>query len=101
MALTVTPVTQRQSIGNYFEKIVDVTFDSSYPTGGEALTAATLGFASILSVTADPIAGTTVRTAVYDRANSKLLAYDPDGGQIADTTDIATISARLIVRGTG
>ncbi len=49
MALILTEVTRRQSVGNYFEKIVDVQFDSSYASSGEALTAGDLGFAEILS----------------------------------------------------
>lgn len=101
MSLTITEVERRQSVGNYFEKLVDVTFDSSYPTGGEPLTASDLGFGSVLSVVGDVLPSGAVRYVAYDRTNSKLLAFDADGAQIADTTSLATITVRLLVRGRG
>jgi hypothetical protein len=42
MGLTVTPVKVFVN-GDRKEAFYDVTFDSSYPTGGESLTAADLG----------------------------------------------------------
>lgn len=51
----------------------DVAFDSSYPTGGEDLTAATLGMTTVDFCISEAKGG---RNFVYDRANSKLLAYN-------------------------
>jgi len=49
-----------------------VTFDSSYATGGEALTAATMGFHDAREVICEDTGGYRF---TWDRANSKLLAY--------------------------
>lgn len=52
--------------------ITGVTFDSSYGTGGEALTASDLGWNNVQCVWAQPKGGLDF---VYDPANAKLLAY--------------------------
>lgn len=101
MAVTVADVTGRQSVGNYFEKLVDVTFDASYPTGGEALSANALGFGTILSVNAETVQGSDVRSVAYDRTSGLLLAYAPGGAEVSDTTSLATVTVRLLVRGRG
>lgn len=101
MAVTVVEVERRQSVGNYFEKLVDVTFDASYPTGGEPLTAANLGFASILAIHGEIVLGAAVREVAYDRANAKLLAFAPGDLEVADTTDLSAVTVRLVVRGRG
>ncbi len=49
MALTVSRVT-RSTFGNKRIVIADVTFDSSYPTGGESLTASDVGLRKIEAV---------------------------------------------------
>ena len=82
-----------------------VTFDSSYPTGGEAVTAGNFGFTlEILNVIAGQtnVAGID---AVWDSANSKVLLYDEDNtsgiaAQVADTTDMSatTVPVRVIGR---
>ena len=56
MAVSVS-VVDRQDVGNRERIIADVTFDNSYPWGGEPLTAAGLGFrvgSKIFSVLAQP-----------------------------------------------
>lgn len=101
MAVVIAEVERRQSLGNYFEKIVDVTFDASYPTNGEPLTAADVGLASVLSVLAPIVQGAAVRHVTYDIANAKLLAYAPGGAEVANTTDLSAVTVRLVVRGRG
>lgn len=84
-------------VGQWLERIVDITFDSSYPTGGEPLSAATLGFRKILFVNA-PRSGANLFQ--YDYTNSKLLAYVATTGvEVADTTDLHTLVARIMVVG--
>jgi hypothetical protein len=106
MAVTVTKVATNVS-GRFRERIVDVLMDSSYATGGEALTAADLGLKQPLFVQAiQKTVGTTIRVFQYDLANSKILAFqqtDPAavGGadvplkEVASTTDLSAITVRV------
>lgn len=58
--------------------VADITFDSSYPTGGEALSASDLGFnLSVEFVLAAPAGGLMFE---YDHTNKKLKALYPTGG---------------------
>lgn len=95
MALTLTLIRQTV-VGPLRVRVHDVDFDDSYPTGGEALTAADLGVNEVYAVIPESKAG---YVAHYDRANEKLLVYqsvDPaDAGgadtplvEVADTTDL-------------
>jgi hypothetical protein len=80
-----------------------ITFDSSYPTGGEALVASDLGLDEILAVFAE--GGPYV--VKYDKANGKLMAYwaDYDAGadgaliQVANTTDLSAAVVWVLVLG--
>ena len=47
MAVTAL-VKHRSKSGNWYEHIVEVTFDTSYPIGGEALTAANCAIKSFV-----------------------------------------------------
>ena len=105
MALSVT-VRERHSLGSLKANIVEVSFDDSYPTGGEALTAGDLGLTRVSFALAEPASGYAFE---YDHTNSKLLAYyaDYDAGadgpliQVPDTTDLnpAVAGVRLIAFG--
>lgn len=99
MAVTVTQVTNRQSVGQYFEKLVDIQLDNSYATNGVALTPAQLGFGEVLQVLPEETAGAAARSFVYDRANQKLLAYAPAGAEVANATDLSAVTVRTLVRG--
>lgn len=86
-------------VGDRRVVIADFAFDSSYPTGGESLTPANLGFTSRIDfLFAEPKSGYNF---VYDRANQKLLAYYndydavADGAhiQVPDTTNLSSLSA--------
>ena len=97
MALTVTEVSRNQGPGNRMEVIATVTFDSSYATGGESLTPASLGFQTF-----DYVGLTTSGGYVfeYDHANSKVKAYWPEAdgaamAEVASTTDLSAITCRI------
>jgi hypothetical protein len=91
--------------GNKQRLVRTITFDSSYPTGGEALTKATLGVHRIFEVLPHgPFRntdGTLGITVAYDYTNSKLAAYWGNAGsvsgmpEVADTTDLSTYSGRV------
>lgn len=110
MALTLgTP--DKKVPGAEFVSIVDITFDSSYPAGGEVLTAADLGLNTIVtvlpSVAVDPDTVDNALVVAFDHTNSKILLFwgNNDGGadgplvEVADTTNVAAYTARLIVYG--
>lgn len=87
--------------------LVDVTFDSSYPTGGEVLGLSALGVkdATKATVFVTQVAPVTVGYAfAYDATNDKLVAFwvdtTVDGAalaQVADTTDLSAVEVRLLV----
>lgn len=124
MALTVTNVVSGNSKG-YKQSVIEVTFDTSYPTGGETLDLSTAGsldtngFGTVYAcgliegpyTTAGvPIAQTLCSKVQYDFATSRAvatgllfaLAEDGTSGvttQVANTTDLSTVVCRLLVIG--
>jgi hypothetical protein len=76
-----------------------VAFDSSYPTGGEAVTASNFGL-NRLDVL--HIAGATAlgNLAVWDGTNSKIKVFCPvTGVEAADTLSLATDSVTVTAWG--
>lgn len=106
MGLTVTPV-KVWANGDRKEAIYDITFDSSYPTGGEALTKATLGLEIELNYVSDAVAwnGTLAVLTKYDYVNSKLVAFKSNTAanpqEVGDTASLANYKARLHAIGKG
>lgn len=98
MALTIAPV-RTFVIGDHRAVIADVTFDSSYVTGGESLTQTDLGLTRTLSFVSATVA-TTGHTCPYDYTNSKLLAFNGTT-QIANTTDLSAVTTRVFAVGKG
>ena len=77
-----------------------ITFDSSYPTGGEAITAANFGLAQIEHVQLATGVGNLDITPHWDEANSKIiLAVSSTGLQVADTTDASAVTVIATVSG--
>jgi hypothetical protein len=102
MALTVaTPEgapTETGVPGNMKFRIVKITFDSSYASGGEALTATTLGFGTVALVIAQ------ADVAQYDYTNSKLALYEAGADsaaldEVTATTDVSAVVVRCLVMG--
>lgn len=85
MALTAS-LKQRSVFGDKQVRFVDVTFDSSYPTGGETLAASLVDLNKIEFVLAAPAAGLVFE---YDHANDKLKAIFPSGGVDAAPTSLS------------
>lgn len=97
MALTAT-VRRKDTLGNSFRAIVaELTFDSSYPTGGENLTPAQLGLSRVEVFFPEQGSGYTIQ---YDRTNSKLKAFSA-GAEVANGTDLSTVVVRALVLGSG
>ena len=73
MALTFAE-NKRVKMGNAYAVAANITFDSSYPTGGEALTAAAFGLNAISLMLCETASGYMFQ---YDYSNAKLKAYYP------------------------
>lgn len=91
MALTITQK-KRAKMGNAYAVAADVTFDSSYPTGGEALAASVFGLNSIDIMLCETAGGYMFQ---YDYANAKLKAFYPRAaltGSLAVAESAATLT---------
>lgn len=107
MALTIAdahPQHPRLSLGRVAGRAAVITFDSSYPTGGESLTAGALGFSEVFFVLPSPRASGYV--VQYNKSTAKLQVYVEEavaaGGplvEVADTTNLATLVVDLFVIG--
>jgi hypothetical protein len=73
MALTLSKVAEGSS-GNLRWKVLDITGDSAYPTGGESLTAENFGMHTLYAVLSAMADGYTFE---YDATNAKLMVYNP------------------------
>jgi hypothetical protein len=67
-------VVKKNKFGNGYAVTADVTFDSSYPTNGEALTAQQFGLTVLDFVLPSPAAGYIFE---FDHSNKKLKAFTP------------------------
>ena len=106
MALTVASPGNASDVagvpGNNKYVIKTVTFDSSYATGGEALTAVTLGLESVHIVLLS--IENSGYVAQYDYTNSKVALYEAgqDGAildEVANTTDVSAVVVRVLAFG--
>lgn len=106
MALTITVPGNASDMtgvpGNNKYVIKTCTFDSSYATGGEALTAATLGLESIHFVALSMENSGYVPQ--YDYTNAKIALYEAgaDGAildEVASATDVSAVKVRVLAFG--
>ena len=121
MALTFTEK-KRAKLGNAYAISADITFDSSYPTGGEALAASAFGLNNIDIMLCETASGYMFQ---YDYANAKLKAFYPRaaltgslvvaesaatltgdtdvaaaaGAEVTSTADLHTITTRVMAIG--
>ncbi len=103
MALTIVNTSdalgpQARSVGALKAVFANITFDSSYPTGGEAIAATDIGLARIDGcVAAGQAAGS--RLFQWDQTNKKLLVFTAVGTEAANASDQSTIVADFIFFG--
>lgn len=79
-----------------------ITFDSSYPTNGEAIAASDFGGDEILSVSLNAAADVVTKFAYWDRANSKIKIFVEDGtsgicAEAGSTSDQSAVDVDLWV----
>ena len=114
MALTVSNTKRNSVSGSKITAYVNVVFDASYPTGGEAFDATTyIANPDSVLVTGMDSAGHIVR---YDATNKKLKVYESghaalDGNaalanaaqaplvECANTTNLSLLGVELIITG--
>lgn len=82
-----------------------ITFDSSYPTGGEPLVPTDVGLSSKVEfISVSPADGYIFE---YDYSNEKVIAYEPTSDatapavakEVANTDDLSTVTARYFAFG--
>lgn len=105
MALTVS-VSRTDTVGRYTKYVTGtITFDSSYPTGGEAIAATDVKLSSKIEFLEPSSAGGYLFE--YDATNKKIKAYLPTSDatapavakQVASTTDLSTVTCNFIAFG--
>lgn len=110
MALTIANTTPQSGDvwGRQKTRIVTVTFDSSYPTGGESFTPADVGLSEFTAVFFSPDSAPAYVFA-YDYTAQKILVFgveqDADAAvtepldQENDTADLSTVQIRVLCVG--
>lgn len=104
MAVTVTAVERPTVFGDRRVRIVDLTFSGNYATGGEALSAASLGFARVDLVALEGAAVAsdlaTALVAKYNYATSKVAFYEGSaaGTALTEKTNAEAYPAGCVVR---
>lgn len=91
--------------GDRKEVIADVTFDNSYPTGGEPLTGADLGLEIELNAVENVSVFTGAafspgKSVAYDHV-AKKLALTSAGVEATNASDQSTVKARVAATGKG
>lgn len=99
MALTLTHLPEFQDVfGSTYVLVYDVTGDSSYPAGGEAVDPdKDLGFGAIIGaviIGANAVAARLM--AVWDTTNNKLQVLYPSGGSAASPAALADPLATVV-----
>lgn len=104
MALTVT-IVKRNVVGAQREVIADVTFDNSYPTGGEAFTpndvdksaASTSSFWFLAPHMNDATIADN-RIVDYDYTNKKLVLKTAGATEATNASDQSAVTIRVLGR---
>ena len=100
MAVSVT-INDRDVWGKHHVRWATVTFDGSYPTGGEAVTAANFELSELKNVlvTNPSIDDEAITSALWDATNSKILVVDAAGSQEGNATDLSATTLKVIAIG--
>lgn len=89
-------------VGAQKETVRDVTFDSSYTSGGEALTAADLGLNVVERAVCNvqSVGGTVnVASASYDEEEELIHLFDETPGEVASEANVSEVVVRVVARG--
>lgn len=106
--MATTTLVKRTVFGDQKVSIADVTFSSSYSTGGEAIDLGAVGLSAVNFAWVPPTAGYLIE---YQYASNKLLVRTPtnaaDGDaadaapadEVASTTDLDAVTVRVMLFG--
>lgn len=103
MALTVTrdkdPLTNGDFhiIGDLNWRHGTITFDTAYPTGGNAVTAATFGFGSQLIDLL--VFANGAEQPVFDKTNKKVKLFTADGTEATNASNQSAVVVRYMAIG--
>lgn len=97
MALTFTEA-KSEVVGSSRSWRGTVTFDSSYPTGGEAIAIADFGF-NVEIDTVLAAADTGAEVVAWDSANSKILVYTADGTEATNASNQSAVTCTVVAFG--
>lgn len=103
MALTVKSLGNPRNVGYGFIALSEVTFDNSYASGGEPLTAAELGLQAVDFANCDIVAGSessTLRPANCFYKEAKLHLIDTaTGKEMEATKDMSKVKVQVAAFG--
>lgn len=89
-------------VGAQKETVRDVTFDSKYTEGGEALTAADLGLNVVehAECHVQSVGGSVnVASASYDEDEELIHLFDETPGEVASEADVSEVVVRVVAKG--
>lgn len=102
MAASVSNTRPPRTPGDERFSVSTVTFDNKYVTGGEPVSAASLGlrYVNFAICTVAAVGGTVnVAQAHYDTANEKILLFDETPAQVASEADVSNIKVQVVAFG--
>jgi excinuclease UvrABC helicase subunit UvrB len=98
MSLTVSIVKKPATVAGE-SALADVTFDSSYTTGGLAVSPSAFGFRGAVTAIIPAGRGAGSRICEYDDAAQKLKLFTALGTEAANASNQATITFRVLALG--
>ena len=105
MALTIslTQTPYATVFGNKKVVVLEATFDSSYATSGEALTASDFGLVRVdFAITSIKVAANAtdqVSNAYFDPSTELVVLYDDDGAEISSGDDVSSLIIQVVAFG--
>lgn len=99
MAISVSIVKRSGLVPTGRAVVADVTFDSSYPAGGEPYTPAMFGLNSVDYLAVEPAkaSATTAYVCMADHAAAKLMLFNSNGAAPAALLETATANQSATV----
>lgn len=98
--LDTTTIPKHDASNTRIRKFVIYSGPASYATGGDSLTAASLGLGRLhMVIPTTATDGTDLRLLNYDHTAQAMKWFDLAGAEIAALTDLSTYSARLEIVG--